>query len=279
MTLKWQCYECETVKGAGYRFSHIAGTIFENTNKPLRQWFKVVHLMLTSKKGISALQIQRHMGFGSYGTAHSMCHKIRAALIEPETKLGGIVEVDETFVGGKAKNRHVGDRGGPGRGGIGSGKVPVVGAISRKGKVVARVIDSVDGATLKGFVREVVSNKVTLLVSDEWVDYVWERVNRPGGMEAAHAALRMCHDPENIARAARAVRAPTLIVWGDGDRLFPVADARRLQAEIPGAELCIVGACGHAPPEEKPDEVARALQSFLAAADRPRRPSVVAVRR
>jgi len=61
-----------------YRFSHIAGTIFENTNKSLREWFKVTHLTLTSKKGISALQIQRMMGFGSYGTAHSMCHKIRA---------------------------------------------------------------------------------------------------------------------------------------------------------------------------------------------------------
>ncbi len=99
----WQCEACQV---NGYRFSHIAGTIFENTNKPLREWFRVVHLMLTSKKGISALQIQRMMGFGSYGTAHSMCHKIRAALIEPETKLGGIVEVDETFVGGKAKNWH-----------------------------------------------------------------------------------------------------------------------------------------------------------------------------
>ena len=85
----------------GYRFSHIAGTIFENTNKPLREWFRVIHLMLTSKKGISALQIQRVMGFGSYGTAHSMCHKIRAALVEPEIKLGGIVEVDETWIGGK----------------------------------------------------------------------------------------------------------------------------------------------------------------------------------
>src|SRR5262245_52731289 len=81
---KWQCYECETIKGAGYRFSHIAGTIFENTNKPLREWFKVVHLMTTSKKGISALQVQRVMGFGSYETAHSMCHKIRAGMVEPE---------------------------------------------------------------------------------------------------------------------------------------------------------------------------------------------------
>src|ERR1700736_4336282 len=107
----WQCTQCAPGGNTGYRFSIIAGTIFENTNKPLRQWFKVVHLMTTSKKGISALQIQRQMGFGSYGTAHSMCHKIRAAMIEPEEKLGGIVEVDETFIGGKAINKHGGRSG------------------------------------------------------------------------------------------------------------------------------------------------------------------------
>src|SRR5580698_5355052 len=61
----WQCTKCAPGGSTGYRFSVIAGTIFENTNKPLRDWFKVVHLMLTSKKGISALQIQRQMGFGS----------------------------------------------------------------------------------------------------------------------------------------------------------------------------------------------------------------------
>jgi hypothetical protein len=94
----WQCEQCTK---HGYRFSVIVGTIFENTNKPLRQWFKVVHLMLCSKKGISSLQIKRQMGFGSYATALSMTQKIRAALIEPATKLGGIVEVDGTFVGGK----------------------------------------------------------------------------------------------------------------------------------------------------------------------------------
>jgi hypothetical protein len=170
MNLKWQCYECETVKGGGYRFSHIAGTIFENTNKPLRQWFKVVHLMLTSKKGISALQIQRHMGFGSYETAHSMCHKIRAALIEPETKLGGIVEVDETFVGGKAKNRHWVKRDGK-PGPTASGKTIVAGAIRRKGNVIARVIENVKQTTLEAFVNEAVSEKVSLLCTDQWVGY------------------------------------------------------------------------------------------------------------
>src|ERR1700730_10563596 len=138
----WQCYACAP---ESYRFSHIAGTIFENTNKSLRDWFRVIHLMLTSKKGISARQIHRYMGFGSYKTAWYMCHRVRAALQDKEfQKLLGIVEVDETFVGGKATNKHYGKgRGGPGRGGLGSGKTPVVGAISRKGNVVARVIDTV----------------------------------------------------------------------------------------------------------------------------------------
>ncbi len=58
--------------------------------------------MLTNKKGMSAVQIMRFMGFGSYKTAWGMCHKIRAALVEPQTKLGGIVEADETFIGRKA---------------------------------------------------------------------------------------------------------------------------------------------------------------------------------
>jgi IS1 family transposase len=126
--------------------------------------------MLTSKKGISALQIQRHMGFGSYETAHSMCHKIRAALIEPETKLGGIVEVDETFVGGKAKNRHWVKRDGK-PGPTASGKAIVAGAIRRKGNVIARVIGNVRQATLEALVNEAVSEKVSLLCTDQWVGY------------------------------------------------------------------------------------------------------------
>ncbi len=67
-TRKWH-WQCEKCAPDGYRFSHLAGTIFENTNKPLKDWFRVIHLMLTSKKGMSALQIYRYLGFGSYGTA------------------------------------------------------------------------------------------------------------------------------------------------------------------------------------------------------------------
>ncbi len=82
-----------------------------------------------------------------------------------------VVEVDETFVGGKAKNGHK-DKHGDGSGGTGGmGKAVVAGAVQRKGNVVARVISNVRAETLTGFIRESVSNKVSLLVTDHWVGY------------------------------------------------------------------------------------------------------------
>jgi len=172
MPWNWLCNACSP-SATNYRFSHISGTIFENTNKPLREWFRVIHLMLTSKKGISALQIHRMLGFGSYRTAWDMCHRIRVGLGKEEFRqLLGIVEVDETFVGGLAKNRHWDKRGsGGGTGGIGSGKAAIVGAVSRKGNVVARVVNNVRASTLTAFVRESVSTKVSLLCTDQWAGY------------------------------------------------------------------------------------------------------------
>jgi transposase-like protein len=160
----WNCYVCSP-NGVGYRFSVLVGTIFENTNKPVREWFRVIHMMLTSKKGISALQIFRYMGFGSYKTALMMCNKIRVALGNVEFKqLIGYVEVDETYVGGKAKNKHK-DKGGRGDfGGTGGhGKEIVVGAVQRKGNVICRVIENISAETLTRFVRETVSDRVSLL--------------------------------------------------------------------------------------------------------------------
>jgi transposase-like protein len=162
MPFKWECPACAK---KGYRFSVLVGTIFENTNVPIKTWFKVIYLMLTSKKGISSLQIYRMMGFGSYSTALYLCHRVRAGLADPGfRKLVGIVEVDETYIGGKNKNRHW-DKRMPGTGG--AGKATVVGAVERQGTLVARVIEHADMETLNAFVREAVSDKVSLIATDE----------------------------------------------------------------------------------------------------------------
>src|SRR5579872_1879345 len=168
---RWQCHKCAD---KGYRFSVIAGTIFENTKLPLRTWFKVIHWMCVSKKGISALQVHRMIGTGSYESAWYMCMRIRAAMQDKEFhQLMGIVEVDETFVGGKAKNRHKDKRGGgKGQGPGAPQKVAVVGALARSKKtIVARVIGNASLAAIGGFVRETVATKVSLLATDQWTGY------------------------------------------------------------------------------------------------------------
>ena len=99
----WQCAACGR---GGYRFSVTVATIFEDSKIGLRKWFKVIALILTSKQGISSLQIQRIMGFGSYQTALDVTQRVRAALTDPAfRKLIGVVEVDETFSGGENKDR------------------------------------------------------------------------------------------------------------------------------------------------------------------------------
>ena len=169
----WECGACTRT---GYRFSVLVATPFENTKIGLRDWFKVIYMMLTGKKGVSALEVQRVMGFGSYKTAHYMCHRIRTALCDPNfRKLVGIVEVDETYVGGKNKNRHAVNKM------EGSGvanKFPVMGAVSRKGTLVARAVESVNQGIAESFIKQAVSEKVDLIATDESALYA--RLARKG---------------------------------------------------------------------------------------------------
>ena len=164
----WLCKNCKS-----YRFSVISGTIFENTKKPLKIWFKVAYLMLVAKKGRSALEIHRTM-YGDpftadYHTTWYMCTRLRAAMRNQEwSKLMGEVEVDETYIGGKDANRH---RSKKQLEAARLGKIPVIGAIARKGNVVCQVIENTDTETLTKFVRKTVNGKVDLLATDEHTGY------------------------------------------------------------------------------------------------------------
>lgn len=120
-----QCKKC------GYQASVTAGTILHRTRMPLTTWFQAAYLTTTHTPGISAIQLQRQLGLSSYQTAFTMLHKLRAGMVSVDrTRLSGIIEVDETYIGGK--------KSGPtGRGAL--GKVLVVGAVDIRGRYANRI--------------------------------------------------------------------------------------------------------------------------------------------
>jgi hypothetical protein len=100
-----QLYQClePTCK---QQFSATSGTIFHDSHLPLRTWFMAIALIVDAKKGISAVQLQEHLGIGSYRTAWYMAHRIRKSMVESSpTSMSGVVEIDETYIGGKAIRR------------------------------------------------------------------------------------------------------------------------------------------------------------------------------
>jgi len=173
----YQCNAC-----GGSQFTVTVNTIFEDSHIPLRKWLMAFALLCSAKKGISALQLQRELEFGSYRTAWHMAHRIRHAMSrEPLAGLlKGTVEVDETYVGGKPRP----EAGQPktAKRGRGTKKTPVVALVERGGRVRARKIERVDGATLKGAIRENVDRKARIM-TDEWAAYRGIGTEFEGGHE------------------------------------------------------------------------------------------------
>ena len=153
---KFHCKSCL------YQFTATTGTIFHDTHLPLRKWFVALYLMIESRKGISANQMKRTLKV-AYKTAWYLCHRIRAAMAELNAEqLSGIVEVDETLIGGSVK--------GMGRAYKGN-KTIVVGAIQREGKVRLQTIKAADKKTLHRFIKEHAHDDTEVIVTDEWPAY------------------------------------------------------------------------------------------------------------
>ena len=166
---RWQCRDCKSA------FAVTVGTLFHGTHIKLRNWFLVLALMLNAKKSMSAYQIARDLGMRR-ATVWTMMQRIRAAMADDpaqENLLHGIVEADETYVGGKPRkgNTRGGDK--PNTRGRGTKKVPVIGVVERYGRVVAKVAGRGDltGTGLAKFISDFVSPDGTLLITDEYRGY------------------------------------------------------------------------------------------------------------
>ena len=153
-------FDCD---GCRYQFSVTAGTIFNDSHLPLWKWCVCVYLLSESRKGMSANQLKRTLGV-SYKTAWYLCHRIRAAMkeVNPEP-LTGVVEIDETYVGGREH--------GTGTRGRAKNKEIVVGIKQRGGELRFFHAEDVKSGTLAKFIKENVSADVEVVMTDEWSSY------------------------------------------------------------------------------------------------------------
>lgn len=160
---RFQCNEKQCRK----QFSVLVGTVAENTKIPLTKWFLAMYILSNHSKGISSLQLASWLGV-TQKTAWFLNHRIREMLTEQDPELlEGIVEVDESFVGGKVSNKHVSKRK---KAGKFDNKTMVFGAVAREGKVRTKIVPDTTKESLINVVKETVVEG-SIMVSDENVSY------------------------------------------------------------------------------------------------------------
>ena len=161
-------YKCAS-KQCSKKFTVKIGTVFQNSNIKLNLWFAAIYLATAHKKGISSLQLHRDLGV-TQKTAWFMLHRIREMLREKKSvALQGETQVDETFIGGKNKNRHADKKVSESQGRAVKDKTPVFGLLN-SGQVKAKVVKDTKSKTLKPIIERMVQ-KGSIIVSDEWVGY------------------------------------------------------------------------------------------------------------
>ncbi len=163
---RWNCHSCKS------SFNVLSGTVFQGTHVPLQKWFVAIELMLNAKKSLSSPQLARDAGL-TQPTALFVQKRIRAEMASKQGKmlLQGIVEADETYVGGKPRKRNKRDGDKPSKRGRGTDKTPVIGAVERDGNVVARVADDLTGKGVLAFVQDHVTPEGSVLITDEYGGY------------------------------------------------------------------------------------------------------------
>lgn len=161
-------YRC---KNTGKYFNVKTGTMFENSKVSLRKWFLSIWLVTSHKKGISSIQLGKDIGVRQ-ATAWFMLQRIRACFgIENNNELEGIVELDETFIGGKNKNRHKDKKVPHSQGRSFKDKVPVMGMLQRNGKMNAFVVPDTKRKSIQPFIYKYVKSTTQTIISDEWWAY------------------------------------------------------------------------------------------------------------
>jgi transposase-like protein len=158
-----QIYQClePTCK---HQFSATTGTIFADSHIPLHKWFMAISILVDAKKSMSAVQLQEHLGLGSYRTAWYMVHRIRKAMVDEfPTKLNGVVEVDETYIGGKSFRRH--------RKQPRPKKDMVIGMRERGGRVRFFHVPDLKKDTMKTLLDRHISSHVSRIMTDSAIVY------------------------------------------------------------------------------------------------------------
>ena len=162
---RWNCHACKS------SFNALSGTIFQKTKIPLQKWFLAIALVLDAKKSLSSWQLSRNLDMNQKSSWYLAVRLRRAMAGKHGDLLRGIVEADETFVGGRPRKGNKREDDKPNKRGRGTKKTPILGAVARGGEVVAEPTDTVDGKTLEAFIRRNVDLPATLLMTDELGGY------------------------------------------------------------------------------------------------------------